>query len=529
MHKVDWKILQGHALTVLKDLSDESVHCVVTSPPYYGLRDYGTPPQIWGGNEFCDHVFIEEVYTRRSNDNKGNLGFEKQRTNMGTLRRDNPVRHGFCIHCDAWLGSLGLEPTPELFIKHLVLIFREVWRVLRKDGTCFVNLGDSYWGGKGKSGSQGKEHQQLRVENGLSFSSPQAHVGGKNKTRPTDSRHPVFKPKDLMMMPHRVAIALQEDGWWVRQDIVWSKKNPMPESVKDRCTNSHEYIFQLAKSKKYYFDHYAISEDCSPNTNLRISKNLLPNRTPRKGVDSKGGNQGKGGIPIVSLKTLLGDSQYNVKNNSSFASAVKFPVARRNKRSVWTTTIPKNNTNHFATFSTRLIEPCILAGTSEKGCCADCGAPYKRITKKEFPSRHSSRPQTRRAFEIAESGGLTEKHFNAIRSIGFQDAGQSQLLYTGFGNNAEETQKLADEAKRVLGGYFREFLLGEVVSNGWQKTCKCLTDEIAPCVVMDIFNGTATTGESAISHKRSYIGIELNPKDIKNSQEKLSKVQVKLF
>ena len=193
-------------------LPDESVHCVVTSPPYWNLRDYGLAPSVWGGDSECPHYWSEGVVApgARSSDDKS--GAKQPNAN----RRDRMPTSAFCGECGAWLGTLGLEPTVDLYVAHIVEIFREVWRVLPKDGTCWINLGDSYSG---------------RWDGNL-------------------------KPKDLMGMPWRIAFALQDDGWWLRSPGIWEKPNPMPESVTDRLTTSHEYVFMLTKSgDRLYWAH----------------------------------------------------------------------------------------------------------------------------------------------------------------------------------------------------------------------------------------------------------------------------------
>lgn len=283
-----YEILNGDCLEVLKTLDTESVQTCITSPPYFGLRDYGVQ------------------------------------------------------------GQIGLEETPAAYLEKLLSVFSEVRRVLRADGTLWLNLGDSYANDRKWGGSSGGFHAK-KLHGNTSIGRTRKFTG--------------LKPKDLMMMPHRVAIALQEDGWFVRQTIIWHKLNPMPESVKDRCTNAHEYIFLLTKSQNYYFDAEAIAEDCSPNTHARASKELMINRAVREGVDTRGGNQGNGKIPAISPKALKGDAQFNVRNNSSWSSSTLQIVPKRNKRSVWSTHTEANKEAHFATFPQKLIEPCVLAGS----------------------------------------------------------------------------------------------------------------------------------------------------------------------
>lgn len=254
------KIYQGNSLEVLKTFPDESVNCVVTSPPYWGLRDYGVE------------------------------------------------------------GQLGLEKTPDEYVANMVAIFREVRRVLKSDGTLWLNLGDSYGSGNRKT----QESQTV--------------ANGNRQDLPIERGKQGFS-KQLIGIPWRVAFALQSDGWCLRQDIIWHKPNPMPESVKDRCTKAHEYVFLMSKSPKYYFDNGAIKEPTvtkdNSNRNRDITKlNNVPGRTRMAG-----------------LKT----------NNYEL----------RNKRDVWTITTKPYREAHFATFPEKLIEPMILAGCPKEGVVLD--------------------------------------------------------------------------------------------------------------------------------------------------------------
>lgn len=275
-------LLQGDARKI--PLADNSVQCVITSPPYYGLRDYGVSDQI------------------------------------------------------------GLEQTLAEYIENICAVFDEVWRVLKDDGTAWLNLGDSYnnrpWG-----------------DSKTNFNDPKrSRDGAGNKVKET--RNIVcdaLKQKDLMLVPHRVAIALQERGWWVRSDIVWHKPNPMPESVTDRPTKAHEYIFLLSKSQRYYYDAVAVREDKADSTvaNRRGNENGHHRERGYPGANSNGG-------------TNLGG-----------------PEGSRNRRSVWTITTKPYSGAHFATFPPELPEICIKASTPEAGECPICGAPWARIVKRE--------------------------------------------------------------------------------------------------------------------------------------------------
>jgi len=251
------QIINAHVIDALRDMEDESIQCCVTSPPYWGLRDYGLKPQIWDSQDGCEHVWGDEIaryLDKRTVADKAKaskLNITKDRSQSQSFKPNTGEAHQgqFCQICGAWKGSLGLEPTPELYIQHMTEIFREIRRVLRKDGTCWLNLGDSYYNYLPGGTSQVK--QSLAKSNGAVVE----YTGKRNK------RQIGLKEKDLIGIPWRVALSLQSDGWWLRSDIIWNKPNPMPESVTDRPTKAHEYIFLLTKSSKYYYDHEAIKED----------------------------------------------------------------------------------------------------------------------------------------------------------------------------------------------------------------------------------------------------------------------------
>jgi len=264
------RILQGDCRDMLPTLPAESVHCCVTSPPYFGLRDYGHD------------------------------------------------------------GQIGLEQTPEAFVAELVAVFREVRRVLRDDGTLWLNLGDSYNAYNGNRGvstgeANGRHHEimpGLPKGAGLTVAS--------------------LKQKDLIGIPWRVAFALQADGWYLRQDIIWSKPNPMPESVRDRCTKAHEYLFLLSKSPRYYFDSEAMQE---------------PANYP----------EGAGNIVAQHIPGEREGENANLCNGLHKCG----PRDTRNKRSVWTVAAQPYSEAHFATFPPALIDPCIKAGCPEGGTVLD--------------------------------------------------------------------------------------------------------------------------------------------------------------
>lgn len=346
------KVFQGHCPEVLSTLPDNIVNCCVTSPPYYGLRNYGTDP-----------VYFPEVRYRLFN-----------------FMPEIVVPEMTC--------NLGLEDSPEAFVGHIVYIFRQVYRVLKNDGTLWLNFGDSYWGGKGASS---QAYSTAMVGKRSTINAAQHQIAGKGETRPTDGKHDSIKPKDLIGIPWMIAFALRSDDWYLRQDIIWHKPNPMPESVTDRCTKSHEYIFLLSKSKNYYFDAEAIRTQVKDSTVQRMMqqiedqkgservpgktngtmKDVWPGRTPKNGVDIKGGNHGSElGIKAYSHRGT-GDKKLTGHSGNYDSNGDLIGNGMANKKSVWTVTTKPFKDAHFATFPEDLIVDCIKAGCPEGGIVLD--------------------------------------------------------------------------------------------------------------------------------------------------------------
>jgi DNA modification methylase len=301
----------------LKNLPANSVDCCVTSPPYYGLRDYGTATWV-GGSPNCQHSVREEV------------GFEncKQSTNRGNSKN---LPKGICPKCGAIRedNQIGLEDTPEAYISKLVEVFTEVYRILKPTGTLWLNIGDSYWGGKGT-------------------------------IRPTDRKHEYIKPKDLIGIPWMLAFELRRAGFYLRQDIIWHKPNPMPESVKDRCTKSHEYIFLLTKSARYYFDHEAILEPAAYDGR---------NDTFYKGGEKDMNCTAHERWPNKIRGFVEKERQTGLPSSHLESSIQTYPA--RNKRDVWSVCTKSEKESHFAVFPDTLIVDCIKAGCPEDGIVLD--------------------------------------------------------------------------------------------------------------------------------------------------------------
>tara|TARA_R100001082_G_scaffold98244_1_gene66444 strand:- start:1492 stop:2655 length:1164 start_codon:yes stop_codon:yes gene_type:complete len=330
------KILQGNCLKTLSSLKDKSVNTCVTSPPYWGLRDYGTA-EWQGGDPDCLHMRTTKISKDTATGHKGMF-------DQGSVVGD-AIYKSKCPKCGATRKDeqLGLEETPEEFAENLVKLFREVRRVLRDDGTVWLNLGDSYcssrpMGTSGNSDNVGNAYKK-HIEKNFDF----GRIGKTSmlKTNQHRGRGKVvnnLKQKDLIGIPFRVAFALQNDGWYLRQDIIWHKPNPMPESVTDRCTKAHEYIFLLSKSPKYYYDSEAIKEKVKQDWGTRDRSS------------GKYHNEGTGLQPHSGL-----EKSYETKN----------------KRSVWSVSPIAYKEAHFATYPPELIKPCILAGCPEGGTVLD--------------------------------------------------------------------------------------------------------------------------------------------------------------
>lgn len=344
------RILQGDARDVLRTLPDGSVHCVVTSPPYFGLRSY-----------------------------------------LPAGHPDKP-------------REIGSEPTLSQFVSIMVGVFREVRRVLRPDGACLLNLGDGY-----------------------------------------------TADGQLLGVPWRVAFALQDDGWRLRRDLIWDKPSVMPESVTDRCTTSHEYVFHLTKNRASFWDAEAIAEPVSGTAHARGS-----------GVNPKATNNAKG-----------------ARQNSSFSAAVAGLVSSRNARSVWRIPVEPCREAHFATMGPGVAKRCIMAAASEVGCCSACGSPWERVIAKGDANK-----EWQRASGADSSGGYSGRSTKGHKAAGVQDA--------------------SDVKRRILAG------MREKITSAWQMTCHCPLARPVPCTVLDPFGGAGTTGLVADRLGRDAILIELN-------------------
>ena len=522
--------LQGDVFDNIKKLDDNSIDCVVTSPPYWGLRDYGTS-SYEGGDPNCQHTITDGIV-----DNKNNKLIE---------RPDRASDKKNCVKCGAKRidKQLGLEPTYQEHIQNIVELFRAMKPKLKDSATIWLNYGDSY--AATVNGTKAKDV----LNDDRAF-----------RDKPFSTIQGSLKPKDLVMIPNRIAIALQDDGWWIRSEIIWHKPNPMPESTKDRPTSAHEKIWLITKSKKYYYDADAIREPLTSSSLTRLNQPNLKNQ--------KGSTRGNGGMKQNgNMKAVFGKYQTDenekkhrqgmsktrgskivqtrpklpsqkefvnyLKNKTSLKDLVDntnikkttiehwfrndevgfaFPSVEdwnkikdlindwtdefnnidygltyiethldeiknnpigRNKRNVWTVTTKPCKEAHFATFPKDLIEPCIKAGCPEK-VCVKCGKPQV----KQFYRDKSTLPVKR--------------------------------------------NKRDGDGDRAVGGVYQKWLEENPPQIKIKPSCDCNAD-FKPGVVFDPFGGSGTTGIVAKLFNRKSIMSELNPEYIKIAKARINK------
>ena len=378
------RILVGSSMDRLKELEDGSVHCCVTSPPYWGLRAY-----------------------------KGDD------------------------------GMIGLEPTFDGHLDNLVAVFREVRRVLRDDGTLWLNYGDAYVAARG-----GTHMPAETLAGGVGGYTEDGERTNRNRydgySPRRDAHRMGFKHKDLMMMPARVAMALQADGWWLRSEIVWHKPNPRPESMKDRPTSAHEKLFLLTPGVRYFYDSEAVRVPA-----IHAGRVVSYDGTQKNTDHENRTYFGKGGARDVTVGS------------------------HANLRNVWSIATSRFRDAHFATFPPALVEPCIRAGTSERGACVECGAPWRRVVARGELREHPDR-ENRNVHAVGDFDG---------------------------------------DSYRPDGGTLG--MMRETKTTGWESTCDCRLGfqprATRPCTVLDPFGGAGTVGLVAASLQRDAVLIEISP------------------
>lgn len=518
------KLYLGNVADVLARLPEKSVHCVVTSPPYWGLRDYGTG--TWsGGDPACDHVERKATGAHKSSmlGPKRHMGISLPETNAAFKATERQFA-ALCAKCGAVREDkqLGSEPSPDCgtqgqaqcgrcFVCSMVGVFREVRRVLWDDGTLWLNLGDTYSGG---SGGYTTTSVKQKSNNGTMMEPRPAYKG--------------LVSGNLVGIPWRVALALQADGWVLRQDLIWAKKSPMPESVQNRCTKAHEYVFLLTKKGSgYYYDQEAVREQ---QLSTYSSKDFLPDSTKdlqdgTKRTAATGASRANGSPDLIYDAGRNKRSVWTIDDHRSFLDWLaandpdaldRYLVEVGNKADVWRLSSAGYPGAHFATFPEALIKPMILAGTSERGCCADCGAPWRRVVEEKRLTRERPNKYTKRV-PGGESGSAPMPNTCAgveFRTVGWEPTCEchgtfekrkvtvpkSTNRYTGGDRNdegdAEVSPRLEGEKEETVAVYVPDIPLDD--------------HPVIPCTVLDPFIGSGTTAAVCVKLGRHSWGIDLS-------------------
>ena len=508
----------GHCIDLLRELEPESVQCVVTSPPYWGLRRYdGQQEAVWGGDLDCEHEWTSRrYYAEQSLAKASKEAFsEAGEGNAARLKAARWREDSACAKCGAWRGPFGLQPTPEMYVEHTVYVLREIRRVLRRDGVVWWNLGDTFFGSWGNYGARNGKQRTRRKER-YPRDAWEAFTG----RPPMTGTHSILKSKDLCAIPFRVALAAQADGWWLRSVVVWDKPNAMPESVKDRPTESHEYVILLAKSERYFYDADAVREPYSEQTTWEPY-------VPRHQKDAAG-----------TLAQSPGDTKSRIREKGPN------PLGA-NLRSVWRFSTVGYPGAHFAVFPPELPRRCILAGSPPK-VCADCGAPWQRQTQREidntgYPNgpggNYSTKGRPPGGQERDESSTLGKVARYRVTTLGWQPTctchgqpekvvatceqcgGTGQALeYPEAGPNTAEQNKAPYQAnnphllrlqKEPVDEPCPECAgVGEIEAHRWPA--EILEHwPTRPALVLDPFAGSGTTLKVAEELGRWWIGIDI--------------------
>jgi len=515
------KIHCGDNIELMRKLPDNSIDMVITSPPYWGLRDYGdSAEKVFGGEEDCEHEW--RISSTRHQEAPGKTSLVKQKGLEYTVSTHT------CKKCGAWKGQLGLEPHPQMYVDHMVELCREVKRILKPSGSFYLNIGDSYCShnanSKNVGGIEGKRvKEDPEYKKSIVIGKKVQYDGG------------WLQNKQLLLVPSRVACALQEDGWILRNDNLWLKPNPMPISVKDRLNNTYEHIFHFVKKPHYFYNLDAIREPHKEHTisdGTRTDVNYKPDnekgyhkdgehtrkysefyhpqgknpgdvikplsiqdhinkiyqiskQTPRTTYEGKhkDGEMGSSSA-LSSTATIRKVGREYIKENSitgqtekeilNYIQSVAGHPLGKNPGDIFEVTVQPFADAHFAVFPPELVEKPLKSSCPER-ICVNCGTPwtYESITEVEHNRE----------------------------------------------NKREDSNVRPDGLERVPNDWQPKQVLGQE----WVKNCNCETDEYAPGIVLDIFNGSGTTCLVAKKYGRRYLGFDINPEYCKMAKERVGK------
>lgn len=444
---------------------DKSIQVIFTSPPYYGLRVYdGLRPQVWGGDRACEHVWGKTIYGAGMTGGNGSASTLGGGHPQEVAQNFNNPMQSFCQRCGAWLGHLGNELTPQMYIEHLVTIGREFWRVLRDDGVLLLNLGDSYAGSWGNYGARNGQ-QRSRIAEHWHRPAYENEKNGYRDRPPTANNLPGFKSKDKLGIPHWAVRELQAAGWYHRVDIPWIKRNGMPDSTMDRPGVSHEYFFMLTKSKRYFWDAEAVKQ---PSTCDRMRGPALhPDEVSTNGNDGLAHRPMESTRQFRTLDTWQDSLDFLIEETLAHLAALEairesgglllddtgLPLA------LYGTTQPYSG-SHYAVFPPNVVTDLLKGATSERGCCRACGKPWERVVEKEM-----------------------------VKPVDYEGK------WTKQDKQASGRRMLANlRARREAGGEHNQ-PFPEAVTIGFRPACSCDTGEPVPSFVCDPFCGSGTVGQ----------------------------------